>query len=248
MKRIKSSRAFPNAHVFPGGVLDKEDGQRDSWKSILTNETLSLKDFSMRLCSIRELFEEVNVLLAEDEKASYPPKSSTSECGWFHKYCQTHHIVPNLNNLIPFARWITPKVKINTMSRYDTMFYIVEAHESNLTELEINPDEIAMMDWYSPTEALNDYNNDIIHLAPPTFVKVHEMKQFRTLDDLLKFAKTKTISPILPEILTHNGVRQLALPYQDPKNGALESKVRVIIDDKGKCTLTGLEENLKSWL
>lgn len=205
-------------------------------------------DFSSRLCTIRELYEETNILLSSTSNSNLVAKESTSSGRWFLDYCKSNGIQPDISNLIPFSRWITPVVKINTASRYDTTFYITEVTHDKIQDVTINNDELSLLDWYSPTDAIEDYYKDIIQLAPPTFVKIQQMKQFEKLDDLLDYSKQKEVKPILPELSIKDGVNEITLPYYDPETGTTTSKVRAMVGKSGKCTLTSGFETLKSWL
>ena len=58
LHRVQSSSAFPSAHVFPGGVVEEQDGQ-------LPESGLEryLDSPAYRHAAVRELFEESGILL-----------------------------------------------------------------------------------------------------------------------------------------------------------------------------------------
>jgi 8-oxo-dGTP pyrophosphatase MutT (NUDIX family) len=119
LHRVKSSSAFPSAHVFPGGNLDPQDG---SLPSDPTDPARHMDSLAYRTGAIRELFEETGILLAKDsaEATSLLPVSpearlagrkavhsgKTTFKDWLKS--QSQNAVLHTEGLIPFSHWITP--------------------------------------------------------------------------------------------------------------------------------------------
>lgn len=161
-------------------------------------------DWKNRIASIRELFEETNVLLCTS-KAGFTHKLLTEEQKkephWFSDYCLKHGVTPDVGSLLPFARWIAP---IALKARFDTSFYLAPIADSQLAHLETNPGEIDALDWFSPQEALSAYSDGRIRLAPPTYVKLSEMNQVKEYSVLMNPPLKEMPSPILPLLLPPN--------------------------------------------
>lgn len=170
------------------------------WKSMLT-QFEDEQEFRRRIASVRETFEETNVLLARCA-SSFSHKLIKAEdkhdTNWFSKYCTTHEVEPDLTSLVPFARWITPEVM---KVRFDTAFYLAPIQESQLAYLDCNPGEIDALDWFSPEDALSAYTSGRIKLAPPTYVKLAEMNTCEKYDVLMNPASREMPEAILPRFV-----------------------------------------------
>lgn len=205
-KRPEKSRAFPGVHVFPGGMVDEADSLSSwrealspnaspAWKSLIS-KWKDEDEWKRRIASIRELFEETNVLLAS-EQVSFSHKLLTTEekkeSRWFSNYCSYHGVEPAVSQLVPFARWIAPE---GLKARFDTSFYLSSVVSSQLAHMDVNPGEIDSLDWFSPKEALSAYDSGQIKLAPPTYVKLSEMNMVVDYDALMN-----PPSPTMPEAI-----------------------------------------------
>ncbi|PWY78594.1 hypothetical protein BO94DRAFT_537796 [Aspergillus sclerotioniger CBS 115572] len=130
LHRVKTSTSFASAHVFPGGNLSKQDGLCPP------PEDLSRHDDGpwYRHAAIRELFEESGILLAKDRDSgkmlAVPEEQREAGRRAIHQYKITFTdwlkernpaAVPDIEQLIPFTRWITPT---NVPKRYTTQMYL----------------------------------------------------------------------------------------------------------------------------
>ncbi|KAI8991501.1 hypothetical protein BDF20DRAFT_797878, partial [Mycotypha africana] len=160
MKRNASS--FINAHVYPGGVIDRAD-HYSHWGHFLTN----------KICAIRETFEESGLLLSDppltqltgSSKASFLNSLPTwrqkvhHDASQFKVMCETFNIRPAVDSLIPFSNWITPVIE---KKRYDTMFFLTvldqytsaEEEAKHLNLVSADGKETVLFDWFTPEEAL----------------------------------------------------------------------------------------------
>ncbi|KAI9485153.1 hypothetical protein BDB00DRAFT_773631, partial [Zychaea mexicana] len=152
MKRNAKS-SFINAHVFPGGVVDKQD---EAWKFD------SVSELTSKICAIRETFEESGLLL------THPPahtvfKDAAAREAWrervhndasqFKVLCETYKLVPAVDTLIPFANWITPAVE---RRRYNTQFFLTVLDPSIAVQETTVADgkELVQLDWFTPEEGM----------------------------------------------------------------------------------------------
>ncbi|CAG8339467.1 unnamed protein product [Penicillium salamii] len=130
LHRVKTSSSFASAHVFPGGNLSTQDGPCPPPEDLARHEDSP----TYRRAAIRELFEESGILLAKNRTSGrmIAVDEPTREAGrrlihqnkatfdeWLLK--QDAHAEPDIDQLIPFTRWVTPT---NVPKRYTTQMYL----------------------------------------------------------------------------------------------------------------------------
>jgi len=129
LHRVQTSRSFPSAHVFPGGnVSEFHDGRVPSPE----NPKRHVDGDAYRLAAIRETFEESGILLAynngfgrllevEDSEREAGRKAIHKGDIAFPTWLSQKGGRPDVKNLIPFTRWITPP---NVPKRFTTQMYL----------------------------------------------------------------------------------------------------------------------------
>lgn len=169
LQRSKSQGFLPGAHVFPGGILDAADYSAD-WLSLFAPHhqppRFSLNpspprrstfpvlpaegthavdqalpdDVALRICAIRETFEEAGVLLLrpraslaaarEPARALPPPPSLAAWRAQVHRdprqflrFCEHLDCTPDIWALHDWSVWLTPFMKRGGR-RYDTAFFL----------------------------------------------------------------------------------------------------------------------------
>jgi 8-oxo-dGTP pyrophosphatase MutT (NUDIX family) len=244
MRRHRNQNSFGNAFVFPGGILEEEDCNPkladytvvtsvEEIKGLLNESSISdEKALGLLYAAIRETFEESGVILAvfksgrninfKDPKIRkrfagyrimvYQNKMSLSELA------EEEKLVFSLNQLTPFAHWITPEPET---ARFDTRFFLAQMP---LGQEPIH-DAVEMTEtlWTTPAEALKKQKADEILLMPPTLVILEEISRFSSLSELLGFASSHTIQTILPQVLSGGEGRVILLPH-DPEYSIEEYK------------------------
>ncbi|KAM0749258.1 hypothetical protein T439DRAFT_381637 [Meredithblackwellia eburnea MCA 4105] len=145
LQRHAKSSTFVSAHVFPGGNLDAAD-KDSAWKSLYSSSTVvDSSDLALRLCAVRETFEESGVLLVEDDEDSSGKKGhevwasvpEQERKQWRDKvHSQASSFVdlfkflseksgkpcrPALSQLQYRGNWVTPRINSR---RFDTHFYV----------------------------------------------------------------------------------------------------------------------------
>jgi 8-oxo-dGTP pyrophosphatase MutT (NUDIX family) len=75
LQRSSKLKFMPNSYVFPGGIVDfidfKFPMEKTNFDKICQNSRLNLgleNDFSLRVCAIREMFEESGLLAMTDRE------------------------------------------------------------------------------------------------------------------------------------------------------------------------------------
>lgn len=204
-----------NAHVFPGGVLDEDDSSAD-WAQYAHSKSVrelfpykpehAIDSRAMRICAVRELFEETGMMLVaprEDEPQatpSLPPlysrvhqfasidaqraaqASSSASARSLIDVLTAERRLLSVGHLAPWSRWLTPDFEAERR-RFDTMFYLA-AVEQPFEQLTNDPKEVASACWLSPKEALHMAINKEIILPPPTTYVLHELEQLETIEQV----------------------------------------------------------------
>jgi 8-oxo-dGTP pyrophosphatase MutT (NUDIX family) len=132
----------PGAYVFPGGTVHADDmGWGDE----------------IRMAAVREVFEEVGILLARHgsrfaRQADSDGVRSIVEGGKsFGEALRELRLEPALDRLVLFARWVTPTP---LRRRYDARFFLAQLPPGQ----EVRPQEGEVKDWLwsTPAHALGD--------------------------------------------------------------------------------------------
>ncbi|CAG7926469.1 unnamed protein product [Penicillium olsonii] len=203
LHRVKTSSSFASAHVFPGGNLSTQDGPCPPPEDLGRHEDSP----SYRRAAIRELFEESGILLAKNRNSGkmIAVDEPTREAGrrlihqnkatfdeWLKE--QDAHAQPDIDQLIPFTRWITPT---NVPKRYTTQMYLyflplpTDVDKSVLAELPTEGErdelesptsdggiEVTEAQFLPASEWINRAQKAEIILFPPQFLLLHLVSAF----------------------------------------------------------------------
>jgi 8-oxo-dGTP pyrophosphatase MutT (NUDIX family) len=109
--------------------------------------------------------------------------------------------------LVGFSRWITPpEVRI----RFDTLFLLAPAPADAVAR----PDGGETVDaaWYAPADALQAYASGSLSLVFPTIKTLEQLGGFDCADELLAWARGRTVEPIEPRVVMEGEVARVVLP------------------------------------
>ncbi|XP_062032426.1 acyl-coenzyme A diphosphatase NUDT19 [Lepus europaeus] len=265
LQRSARQGFMPSAHVFPGGVLDAADRSAD-WLRLFAphqgpprfglgpeppqrgnpspvppdGDAGALpNDVALRICAIREAFEEAGVLLLRPRgprpagarggaapeqpgRALEPPPgladwraSVRRDARDFLRLCAHLDCTPDIWALYDWSVWLTPFFShghgYNRSRRFDTAFYLCCLREPPL----VCPDsaEVVGSQWSSPSEATRSLISKEIWLPPPQFYEIRRLENFASLSDLHIFCLDRALEGVerwLPiSLLTADGVVQL---------------------------------------
>jgi len=132
----------PGAHVFPGGSVHPED-------RLLGDPGAG--------AAIRELFEELGILLARGpagfatEQDAERLRLRLAHGVSFPLALKEARLAPAADELAYFARWVTPE---QLRRRFDTRFYLARLPAGQ--EVHPQPGEVEAWRWVAPAEALAD--------------------------------------------------------------------------------------------
>lgn len=150
MRRPGGADFAPGAYVFPGGSVHPEDA--------------GLGDVD-RAAAVRELFEEVGLLLARrgdrrfarDRECARLRERLAAGASWTEALGALG-LTPALDRLAFLARWITPEA---VSRRFDTRFYVARRPAGQ--SVHPQPGEVTDWLWTSPGEALAPGGPTLVH-------------------------------------------------------------------------------------
>src|SRR4030081_2767045 len=216
------------ALVFPGGSVDKGD------KEIIANPALysggegrNEATLSFRIAAIRETFEESGILLARPRgsKALVDAKRAseieaanrTALCegkATFSKILTDNGILLALDELVPYAHWITPE---GMPKRFDTWFFLAAAppEQVGAHDGKESTDSI----WVSPREALAGGESGRFKLPFPTTRNLIRLGKQNGVKAALDDSRGKAVVTVMPVMTKLNGGRQLRIPLEAGYDG-----------------------------
>ena len=142
LRRPGGADFAPGANVFPGGSVHAED---------------RLLGDRLRGAAVRELFEELGILLARAARG-FATEADTERVRLriahgvsFPTALKEAHLEPALEELFYFSRWVTPE---QLRRRFDTRFYLARLPEGQ--EVHPQPGEVEAWSWVTAAKALDD--------------------------------------------------------------------------------------------
>uniref|UniRef100_A0A182T441 Nudix hydrolase domain-containing protein n=1 Tax=Anopheles maculatus TaxID=74869 RepID=A0A182T441_9DIPT len=224
-KRTPKTSFMPNSVVFPGGGFDKQDSSL-GWEAFFRNRNISTgalqqltevngsrpyifhtestnlldRNISLRLCALREAFEELGVLLITDEqKQKQRPyysnyRQSFDVSTWqkrihdgeasFLEMHTTLGTVPDVFNLYEWSCWLTPAMF--RKRRFETAFFLAVLDE--IPNIHPEPHEVQEYYWDTPASLLEAHREEKLWLAPPQTYELTRLSYIYDIDELARFA------------------------------------------------------------
>ena len=216
------------ALVFPGGSVDKGDKEIIATPELYSGgEGLDEATLSFRIAAIRETFEESGILLARPKgsKALVDAKrASEIEAAHradlcdskisFLKVLTDNGMVLALDELVPYAHWITPE---GMPKRFDTWFFLAAAppEQVGAHDGKESTDSI----WVSPREALEGGESGRFKLPFPTTRNLIKLGKQPSVKAALDDSRGKSVVTVTPVMTKNNGGRQLRIPLEAGYDG-----------------------------
>ena len=175
----------PGAYVFPGGTVHEDD-------RVFSDE--------VRAAAVREVFEEVGILLA--------PGARDAECAQvrdllangasFGDALSRLGVVPAFDQLVLFARWVTPA---QLRRRFDARFYLARMPEGQTVRPQ--PGEVTDWLWIAPSRALSSPEITLVYATRVVLESVADAPDAATL--FARAAELKEIPIVEPRIVQTEG-------------------------------------------
>ncbi len=235
LRRSQQSSFMPGLYVFPGGSLEPWDENpglpENGWDQPLAMVLERLgqgltprQAMAHLLAAMRETFEEVGVLLAEErgwETQSSLPEKFTMETRCFKDVLLGQDTRLQASRFSTWAHWITPEAM---PMRFDTRFYLALHPQGQICM----PDQVETTHglWIRPMDAVLGNYEARIPLSPPALVSLQELSQFRNLKELrIKAWDRGWGSPRIPRAFRSPSGPMLLMPWdqdyssEDPGRG-----------------------------
>ena len=186
MRRPGGADFAPGAYVFPGGSVHEED---------------ALMGDVSRAAAVRELFEEMGVLLARradgrfarDRECRRLRERLAAGAAWAAALGELD-LAPALDRLVFLARWITPEA---VSRRFDTRFYLARRPPGQTVHPQ--PGEVEDWLWISPADALAPDGPTLVHATRRILESVAgELDAPRLIARLRRRTETP---PVMPRVV-----------------------------------------------
>jgi 8-oxo-dGTP pyrophosphatase MutT (NUDIX family) len=195
LKRHSDSKDLGGVFVFPGGKRVEADGSPEALAKLKVDTQLlhtQLGEHQLEPSYAASLF---IAALREVEE----------ECG----------LQLEASDLQAWSRWITPRMPSMMSKRFDTRFFLARApHAQTAVQDNLETTEVL---WSTPRQALTQYWQGEIVLAPPQIMSLSHLCLFKTVDEAMQEAAQRTPPVILPEPFDQDGMRVICYPG-DPQH------------------------------
>jgi 8-oxo-dGTP pyrophosphatase MutT (NUDIX family) len=179
MRRPRGADFAPGAYVFPGGVVHAGDSRWDD---------------EIAAAAVRELFEEMGILLARTrgrfakDRECERVRDLVAGGSSFGEALQSCSLLPAVDRLVLLARWVTPALMSR---RYDARFYLARLPSGQTVRAQ--PDEVTDWLWATPERALGDPEITLVYATR----KVLESVSDDDVNALFRRARRLTSVPIV---------------------------------------------------
>ena len=222
MRRHGNSGVLGGVHVFPGGKLDAADqvlapAQLDLPLHALPQRLAepqlpATTAAGLHVAALRETLEEAGLLLgAPLDRAQRQALLAAVQAGQglAQALAARSHAVP-VGCLMPWSRWITPRVPSVTNRRFDTRFFVTRLPQGQ--EAEHDNHEATEAVWTTPRAALTAYWARQMDLAPPQIMSLCQLQALPSVDAALALAASRPPLLVEPQPFDQDGARVICYP------------------------------------
>ena len=194
------------ALVFPGGRLDAADAAPELLRRCRAAAGVDPAQMALRVCAIRESFEEARLLLARlrgqealltGEELAAIEARLTAKLGRapdFTELVVAGELELATDLLVLFAHWITPRIRPR---RYDTLFFLAPAPEAQ--EALHDGHEAVDSVWVSPAQAAADGAAKRVKMIFATRFNLVKLAHSGTREAAFAAARDDKIVTVCPE-------------------------------------------------
>lgn len=252
VKRHGLSDVLGGAYVFPGGKLDASDSLLDPLAhldqdpaqlhaALAEPETDVRTATGLYVAALREAFEESRVLFSQDIATARAALQQDKAKPFNHMLAE-QQVRLQTRHVLPWSRWITPRMPSVSSKRFDTRFFVAAMPPEQ--EATHDNHEATESVWLPPRAALEQYWNRQIELAPPQIMSLAHLARHRDVTSVMDAARTNPPPLILPETFDVGGTRVLCYPG-DPAHSvtkrALPGPSRLLFQNKRFEPVDGFE-------
>jgi 8-oxo-dGTP pyrophosphatase MutT (NUDIX family) len=223
VKRHGLSDVLGGAYVFPGGKVDSGDAD----PQLLLQMNAPLDDLHAALAepeldaaaaagyfvaACRETFEEAGVLLAAGAGAPQVEAAlSHARAGLgFGETLARLQLRLDWSQLVPWSRWVTPRVPALFNKRFDARFFLALVPSGQ--EARHDDHEATESFWLRPRAVLEQYWAGEINLAPAQIMSMAALACHPHVASAVAAARARRPPLIQPEPFMHGQMRAVAFP------------------------------------
>ncbi len=221
LKRHGNSDVLGGAYVFPGGKVDAVDAglaahlnqSPAELHAALGEAELDLPTAtSFYAAALREAFEESGVLFATGaDTAQLQQAAALLRAGQsFGDMLAQLTLQLDTRSVLPWSRWITPRMPSVSNKRFDTRFFVAAVPAQQTARHDDY--EATESIWLAPRQALQQYWDGQISLAPPQIMSLAHLARHASVASVLTEAQRRLPPVILPESFDDNGMRVICYP------------------------------------
>jgi 8-oxo-dGTP pyrophosphatase MutT (NUDIX family) len=190
MRRPGEADFAPGAYVFPGGTVHEDDHASHD---------------DIRAAAVRELFEEMGILLARRRKRfaresdSEKVRHLIANGKTFGEALRELGLEPAFDRLVLFARWVTPA---QLRRRYDARFFLAQLPANQV----VTPQEGEVTDWLwiEPQKALASQELTLVYATRTVLESVaSDTDSARLFSRARQLGDVPTVEPEI--VQTENG-------------------------------------------
>ena len=227
MRRHADSSVLGGAYVFPGGKVDAADSAPDLL-ALLDRPPAELQPqlgeaalaagsaAAFFVAAAREAFEESGVLFARragqplDEKAQHDGFTALHQGQPFGQWLAQRALRLDTRELAPWSRWITPRRPSIMNKRFDTRFFLAAVPPGQ--QARCDDFEVTEARWLTPRQALRQYRDHAIDMAPPQIISLLQLMQYPGVAQAMSAARARQPALIAPEPVETAETRVLCYP------------------------------------
>jgi 8-oxo-dGTP pyrophosphatase MutT (NUDIX family) len=192
-------------YCFPGGTMRKSDYQAgmlrrcfgltpNQAREIIGAQFRPQEALGLWVAGIRELFEEVGVLLAVDDSGhrfsmdqgrarelADKHRRLLDQSLTFLSLLESENLRCELSSLVFFSRWQTPA---RFSLRFDTRFFVATLPDDQVPLA--TSYEVAHSVWLTPDRALQLFAAGELPMIFPTFASIRTLADFETMESVFK--------------------------------------------------------------
>jgi 8-oxo-dGTP pyrophosphatase MutT (NUDIX family) len=223
IKRHGLSDVLGGAYVFPGGKVDSGDAQIDMaahldcmpheiHAALCEPELDPLAAAGLFVAALREAFEETGVLFAQDADSALAAQATalSREGRAFDEVMEAMGLRLRASALVPWSRWITPRVPSMQNKRFDTRFFLAAVPPGQQASHDNH--EATESVWLTPRAALQQYWDGAISLAPPQIMSLSHLSRYPDVAAALAQGRARPPALVEPQSFDEDGTRVLCYP------------------------------------
>ena len=211
IQRTSKMNFAPGAMVFPGGRVDEDDHMIAGDPGLVELDAGDPVDRAHRVAAIREIVEEVGVLVGFASMGGFDPlalQASLKQNVPFSSLLRDAGARLDLAAIVPWAQW-HPKFQMHR--RFDTRFYIARHDGDHAFCADI--DEVHQAVWLEAREAVAQAESGKAKIIYPTLCNLERLAEYPTFDAAVAHAATLECLPISPVIAEdERGERWISIP------------------------------------